>query len=187
MRARFFGMLLFVSGMASCSGIRQLPPDLSRQKKETFIPFRVDRIDIVDLRECLYPGNKKIPPTDPEKTEEIVNPVLSDKLKNEFMEMIRASAYPEAMRADLKVTIREGYYSTRYNHGGVRTSTRFDCTLTFSSHERGESWSFEGQASHIDSIDYSARHLRKLYKVTVKNSVFTALKRAEDLFAIPWD
>src|SRR5687768_17423782 len=103
----YFYLLMVL--IVSCTAPSMLPKDYSRET-EILLPFRIDTMEIVDLRRDTTSLSMKLPAFATRKKDWIINPTFNSPLKNEIMDMIRSASNPDGLPTRVTLTIKEDYY-----------------------------------------------------------------------------
>lgn len=175
----FFVSILFTS----CSTPVQLPRDVSVEKT-ILLPFRIDSIAFVDRRPDTLTYEMKLPVISAKSREWIVKPGLANQLREEIRGLINKTSNPEGFPSFVTVYIVEGYYKISGSATKVGEHARFDCELEFRLFNTNGYYRTTAIASHDFEGLFNAteKHVKDVYKITVRNSVFNALKQAERAF-----
>lgn len=144
------------------------------------LPVRVDSIIFVDRRPDTLTARMNLPAISTKQREWIVKPGLSPSLHNEIVEMIKTASNPLGPPCTITVHIVDGYYKIIGNATQVQEHTRFESELEFEFSGGG----FKTSAAAYDNLVgiYNAKedHVRAMYRITARNSIFTALTYARN-------
>lgn len=161
----------------------QLPQDITQQKS-VVLPVRIDSIIFVDERPDTLTVSMDLPVFASKSKEWVVKPGLSTSLRKEIIEIINRASNPVGLPCTVTVHIEEGHYKILGNSSQVQEYAKFDSRLEF---ELDEGGGFNTSASAYNELvgifNATEAHVQAMYRITVRNSIFTALTYAEDALA----
>jgi hypothetical protein len=167
----------------SCSIPAQLPMDVS-SNKNLLLPFKIDTILFVDRRTDTLTYNMKLPVFATKTREWVVRPGLNKELKEEIIALIKNSSNTEGLSSLVTFFVVDGYYKIYGSVTKVGEHARFDCELEFRLLDSNSTYNSTAAAFHNFEGVFNAteKHVKEVYRITVRNGVFTALKQAEKTF-----
>lgn len=179
---RLFVVIFFTSVLLSCAPAVMLPPDLSLGK-ELLLPFRIDSIEVIDQRPDTVTREMNLPVFAAKRSEWIVRPGLSKELMTEVISMITASSNAEGLPVIVTLVIEDGYYKISGSASKVGEHTRFACSLNFQLLESNEYYRSSANAffDQVGVFNATEKHVKELYRIAIRNSIFKALKQAESV------
>jgi hypothetical protein len=144
----------------------------------------VDAIHIVDLRTDTLTADMNLPVFATRQREWIIRPALKADLQNEILEMIKGSSNPEGLPVNVTFSIKDGYYKISGNAVRVGEHTVFDCIIKFDLKTSERYWNSSAQAlyDYVGGFNATEKHVKEMYRITVRNSVYKALKQGESIF-----
>lgn len=180
MKQSCYFLSLILVGLFSCSQQLQLPKDDSLNGK-ALLPFRIDTVIFVDKRSDTLTTEMELPLIISRSKQWTIKPGLGKATKEEIAFMIRNASYTEGLPVNVTVTVLDGYYKVTGNATKVGEHTLFDCELLFTLIDSGASYKSNSKANYdfVGVFNATEEHARKMYNITVRNSIFNALKRAE--------
>jgi len=102
----------------------------------------------------------------------------------ELIEMINQSSNPEGLPVKVTFSIKDGYYKISGNARSVGEHTLFDCVIRFDLKASDRYWNSSAQAfyDYVGVFNATEKHAKDIYRITVRNSVYKALKQGESVF-----
>lgn len=179
---KYFYLIIIVLFVA-CATPMQLPKDISLQNT-ILLPFKIDTIVISDLRTDTVTTNLKLPVFVTRPKEWIVKPALKTDLRNEVSQMIQEASNSDGLPAKITFTIKDGYYKIDGDAMKVGEHTLFACSIKFELSESGSYWTASANAFYdlVGQYNATEKHAKEIYRITVRNCVFNALKQGEKVF-----
>jgi len=176
-------VIILASILFSCASPPLLPPDISIGKG-LLLPFRIDSIRVIDHRPDTASEDMKLPVFTTKRKEWIVKPGLNNETKTNIISLINASSNPEGFPVIVTLFIEEGYYKVSGNATEVGEHTRFDCLLNFQLLESNSYYRSSASAFYdrVGIFNATENHVKDIYRITVRNSIYKALKQAETVF-----
>jgi len=175
----FVVLVLFALG---CSAPLQLPADNSAQKN-VLLPFKASSINFVDQRKDTLTAEMHLPIFATRRREWTIYPGVNPDQKKEIIDMINNASNPDGIGANVTLFIEEGYYRIDGDALEVGEHARFDCSLRFDVLEVGNiEVSSSAFYDYVGVFNATEKHVKDVYRITLKNSVFRALKRSEKMF-----
>jgi hypothetical protein len=114
----------------------------------------------------------------------IVKPTLKGDMLNEVVKMIEQSSNAEGLPAHVTLIVKDGYYKISGDAWKVGEHSLFDCSIKFALTQSSEYWTSSANAFYdlVGQYNATEKHAKEIYRITIRNSVFNALKQGEKVF-----
>lgn len=157
-----------------------LPVDYSLGEK-VVLPLRIDTVLIVDNRPDTLTKSIDLPVFSSRTREWTVNPGLSSGLKKEIVDMIKGSGSLHGSPCSVTLSIGKGFYRISGTSTHVGEHTFFSAELEFRPVNEGPSLRSSAESNNdiVGIFNATERHVKDMYRITVRNGVHKALMLAE--------
>jgi hypothetical protein len=172
----FLFILFAVTGCAPTL----LPQDDSI--KPILLPFRVDKISVVETRNDTATADWKLPTFVLKAQEWTAKPPFKGRLYEEAVAMIKKASYAEGIPVDVTLIINEGYYKIKGNRNGVGEHAFFQCQIKYNLKENSAYFTSAANANADLTGKFNATksHAEQVYDITAKNAIHKALENSEN-------
>lgn len=168
----------------SCFSTREIQiKDFSAE--EIILPFKIEKLSIVDKREKLLPMNWDVPTFGGKKREWIGNPPLSETNKIDITKIIEKSQNIESTPANIEFRIIEGECKLTADWKSVNEYANFRCEIIIEIPSRSITYqSYSEMYYNYPTINGTEKHTMILYNQSVKNATHMSLKHIRDQIII---
>lgn len=177
---RFSILVLLSLSISSCISTHQIP--LIDMSKETVdLPFKIDKLEIIDIRDTLLPMNWDVPMMSAKKSEWKGNPELSELNKNDIETIIRKSEKFEGIPVTMEFKIIEGVCELQADWKSVKEYAKFKAELFIEIPSRNYSYkSYAEMYYDHPTLNGTEKGTLRLYNQAVKNVTHMVLKQIKD-------